>query len=536
MRQINTHEKNNGIFYTPSKLADFVADLTISSANSKVLDPCYGEGSLLLAARERLHELGSIMPDRQLFGYDIATLREDIRMNCLHGLLDEKNLEKRDFLLRIGHKAEASFDVVLMNPPFVRHHLIPKKYQKRMRNIVGNDANLPMTSDLWAYFIVHSLKFIREKGCLGAILPWAFLYTDFAERVRELLHERFRVIRVVVIGQRMFEKAEERILVLIGSEFRFPTSEIGFYYSSGIPKKKISWRPIEQKIWRASPWMCLVNSDIHEIISRIGDRIGLEPLGRFANVRIGTVTGANKFFILTRESAKAMRIPKSILKPIITHSKNLRTLVIPNSEGIRDVLMAIPEAMKLSRSLKVYIKMGETNDVNKRYHTRKRVKWYSIPHLKAPDGFFHYMTKEVPFIALNSEGILSTNTVHQVVFLNEIDENTKKWIQFSMLTSISQLSAELVGRTYGGGVLKIEPTAASKILVYSGNGYHFPSDLGNKLNNLLLKGKRREAMELADEWMIANLRIPRKDMNAIMECYRDLRDLRLGEYADEKRT
>jgi hypothetical protein len=138
------------------------------------------------------------------------------------------------------------------------------------------------------------------------------------------------------------------------------------------------------------------------------------------------------------------------------------------------------------------------------------------------------MTKEVPFLVLNSNGLLSTNTVHQVEFLDGVDENTKKWIQFSMLTSISQVSVELMGRTYGGGVLKIEPTAAGKIMVYPGNGHRFPEGLQDKLNAYLLKGKKLDAMRVADKWMITNLAAPKEDMDFIRQCYQKIRDIRLG--------
>jgi hypothetical protein len=42
--------------------------------DSKILDPCYGDGALLLAARERLLELGCTAPAKQLYGYDIMPL------------------------------------------------------------------------------------------------------------------------------------------------------------------------------------------------------------------------------------------------------------------------------------------------------------------------------------------------------------------------------------------------------------------------------------------------------------------------------
>lgn len=523
------HEKNNGIFYTPPELASFVANLAISSSKSKILDPCYGEGALLLAAQNRLLELNSKNPHKQLYGYDISSPKNEVKKICLQGLLLQKNLKERDFFLENDEDLNLKFDAIVMNPPFVRHHLIPKETQKRIREIIGIDKILPMTSDLWGYFIAHSFKFIREGGSLVAILPWSFLHADFAVKIRKMMIDKFHTLQAVIIGQRMFKKVDERVLILIAKGFSFPTSELDIYYSFCIPKGKISWKEISRENWQNSLWKLLADKNIHNILSELEINHGFKPLGEFAKIRIGTVTGANNFFILDKHVTKRMRIPKRILKPIIRHSSKLRKLAISIADNIHDELLLIPDEMELPSSLEGYIKQGEKDGINNRHHTQNRNKWYSIPKQKPPDGFFHYMAKELPFIIMNPDRILSTNTIHNVDFLNDVDENMTKWIQFSMLTSISQLSIELSGRTYGGGVLKLEPTAASKILVYPGNGECFPIDLESKLNILLSKGKKREAMNLADSWMMENLNLSKDYMTAITTCYITLRDLRLGE-------
>lgn len=524
-----SHEKNNGIFYTPPELAEFVSNLAISSPTLRILDPCYGEGALLLAAQKRLLELNSKSPRKQLYGYDIAPPKEDGKNINPQGSLSQKNLKERDFFLENDKDLKVKFDVILMNPPFVRHHLIPEDNQKKIGKIIGNEEKLPMTSDLWAYFIIHSFKYIRKGGCLVAILPWSFLQSDFAVKVRKIMTDKFHKLQVFVIGQRMFKKAQERVLVLIAKGFDLSTSEFGISYSFCVPKEKISWKKIRVENWQNSLWKSLATKDIHKILSELVIKHEFKPLGEFAKIRIGTVTGANSFFILDKLIAKRMRLPKRILKPIIRHSSNLRKLVISASDDIQDLLLLIPEDMELSSSLENYIKTGEKNDIDKRYHTRNREKWYSISKQNPPDGFLHYMTKETPFIVLNPDGILSTNTIHNLDFFDDVDENTKKWIQFSMFTSISQLSLELLGRTYGGGVLKVEPKVAHKILVYSGNGKRFPEYLERELNNLLAMGKQREAVKFGNKWMIENSLVTKEQMDSIKACYENLRDLRLGE-------
>ncbi|MCV5803351.1 SAM-dependent methyltransferase, partial [Escherichia coli] len=56
-----------------------------------------------------------------------------------------------------------------------------------------------------------------------------------------------------------------------------------------------------------------------------------------------------------------------------------------------------------------------------------------------------------------------TNSVHRVFFNKGVSFLRKKAISVSLLSSFSQLSAELQGRAYGSGVLKLEPSAAKRI-------------------------------------------------------------------------
>lgn len=524
-------EKNNGVYYTPARLADFVVKLAISSSCSKVLDPCYGEGALLVAARRRLLQLHSQSPERQLFGFDIAPLRNDIKAKCDQGLFDRGNIHERDFFSPCGSRLRKAFDIVVMNPPYVRHHRIPKATQSRLVSALGDHFTLPGTSDLWAYFVLRCFEFLREGGCLASILPWSFLKARYSRAVRESLYKSFDKLEVVVIGERMFESAEERVCVFVGQGFGSPSSHIEISYSPILPDKLPRWRSVRPAGWRNSPWTSMVGEKVQEILTRVSESIGFEPLSNFAGVRIGVVTGSNGFFVLTPEDAHELGLPKEHLRPVLRRSKDLCKLVIPGADNARDVILSIPEDAELTPPLREYLKRGMKEGVNHKSHTRKRAKWYCIPQQDPPDGFLHYMTKEIPFLVLSSDDVHSTNTIHQVDFLDSVNENAKKWIQLSTLTSVSQLSIELVGRTYGGGVLKIEPSAAGSILVFPGRGKPFPENMHDIVDDFLQTNRRRDVVDIVDAWMTKNFDVSKKDMAAIKTYYSKTRELRLGENA-----
>jgi len=61
------------------------------------------------------------------------------------------------------------------------------------------------------------------------------------------------------------------------------------------------------------------------------------------------------------------------------------------------------------------------------------------------------------------------------------------------------LSLEHLGRHYGNGMLKIEPSALKAALVYAPSRKASPSDEFDKVSSLLTKGKKAEASEVASK-------------------------------------
>ena len=525
-------EKNNGLFYSPPELAKLLARQAIMNANDVILDPSYGEGSLLIAAYYRLKELGSRNPANQLFGYDINPPTETNQIEMLSKVTKPENINTQDFFQRITNDDGMKNEVNLMNPPFVRHHDILKVTENRIRPLFEDSYNIDGTSNLWVYFLIHSLSFLLKGGTIGAILPWSFLFTDFSRHVRELLAEQFRKIQVIILGKRMFDMTNERIIILLCKDYQRHLQDIEITYTYEIPIHDSNWTPINKNKWNTAQLNSILTKDTENTVRQVGNRIGYKPLGLFADIHIGTVTGANNFFIIDKNQAEKNGIPERYLKPILKRSNQLNQLALEDSGKISDYIILIPKDIVHGGKIRDYIRDGEENGINKGYHTSRRNPWYSIPNPEPPDGFLHYMTNEIPFITLNLDKLLSTNTIHQVFFKSEVDENVRKWIQISMLSSISQLSCEQVCRSYGAGVLKIEPSSSKKILVYPGDGKPFPSDLVESIDTHLLSDNKRKAMEVVDKWCLSNFTIRKKDWRLIHNSYIKLRAIRLGERID----
>jgi adenine-specific DNA-methyltransferase len=516
--------KKTGSYYTPIELANFLVGLSIKSENEKILDPSFGDGALLLAAYERLKKVGSSNPYSQLYGFEIHEPCKKFIKNKFSSTLNFKNLKVHDFLT-VSVVPSKKFSLIIMNPPFIRHHKLHKNL-KKIKPVEKWGIKQSRTSDIWAFFILHSLDFLEKNGSLAAILPWSFIQADYAKSVHEVLMQNFESIEIIVLGRRFFNQAQERVLIFHGKNFGTSNKHFSLGYSYEIPKTMNFLRRIDNKRIQGLPWNSLSSYGSEKVLKNLKKKIPIKTLEDFADIRIGSVTGANSFFIVDRTYAQENKLSKSILKPIITNSREFKTLSINSTKKWEKFLLIIPESMKIEGKLSRYIQDGEKQGLDTRYHTKKRDVWYSIPPPKKPDAFLQYMTKGVPYIILNQSRILSTNSVHQIFFNKKIDLNTKKWIQLSMFTSFSQLSVELLGKTYGGGVLKIEPAAAKKILVYDGQGEKFPESIEKEIIPLLAQGKREEIVDLVDDWFVHNLDLSEQLVDRMKSEYIKIRNIR----------
>ena len=96
-----------------------------------------------------------------------------------------------------------------------------------------------------------------------------------------------------------------------------------------------------------------------------------------------------------------------------------------------------------------------------------------------------------------------TNSIHRITWKNKFTSNEIKAIGISSLTSLAQISFELEGRSYGGGVLKIEPSNALNAIVPKYPTSNLQS-IHKEINILLRNGKKNEAIKLSDDLILEN--------------------------------
>src|SRR6185312_1786135 len=134
------------------------------------------------------------------------------------------------------------------------------------------------------------------------------------------------------------------------------------------------------------------------------------------------------------------------------------------SQGERCLLWTPGE--RLTRAERAYVQHGEDLGYDGRYKCRVRSPWFRVPGVITPDAFLTYMSDVVPRLCLNRAQVVASNNLH-TVRLPGVPAALRKAFVVAFYNSATLLSCERVGRSYGGGVLKLEPREADRILVPS---------------------------------------------------------------------
>jgi hypothetical protein len=226
-------------------------------------------------------------------------------------------------------------------------------------------------------------------------------------------------------------------------------------------------------------------------------------LGDAADVGIGYVTGCNSYFHLTISEAKTWRVSSRFLAPAVLSLGDFHGTIFRRSDweqllasGRKSHLLRIP-ALKneeLPAGLAEYIAHGKERRVSEHFKCRVRDTWYSVPHVRVGDAFLSYMSGSSPKLVRNGSGFVAPNTLHIVRFASG-----RQWKAFvaGWHSSLTRLSCEIEGHALGGGMLKLEPSEAERVLVAP----PYPKDtigLVTELDRLLRGGNFPAVKDLAD--------------------------------------
>jgi hypothetical protein len=137
------------------------------------------------------------------------------------------------------------------------------------------------------------------------------------------------------------------------------------------------------------------------------------------------------------------------------------------------------------------------------------------------------MSGHIPRVVMNDAQAINTNTIHSIFTRKAVDLRV---LTVSFYNTLTMLSAELCGRSYGGGVLKLETKEAEKLCLIDIKETSVEKELNRKFSDIdkLVRSRHtHEALKIVDEVLLEEyLGLSPIELKLLRKAYRSVKRVR----------
>jgi adenine-specific DNA methylase len=470
LREEVSSDKLRGGFYTPEALVKFcwtrIDTLTRSSGDRslRILEPSAGSGNFF----------------RFLSGHRIEQ-----RIQLVHAIellkdeSDKCRLSLRDFnfsysvetgsILNGSRPRNQEFDVAVGNPPYVRYQFIEQSDLSGIQELTSEmGIQLKGVSNLWIPVLLAALKPLRVGGAFAFVIPTEFLTGISARVFREWTAENVSELQLDFFPPSSFPGVLQEVLVFSGVKQKPKRDSCIQLVDNGSGKNWTHKQELGHHTWTHVYLPPKIWKSVEE-----AKQIGFSPLIKVAKLSVATVTGANQYFCVDDAVLEAYSL-QNWAKPLLPKSRFVDGLVSNtasnkklNDEKAPRWLLDFSSTQISAEShegMANYLKLGEQLGLHNRYKTRIRTNWYEVPVIRPGKLLLSKRSHYFPRLILNAFGHHTTDTIYSGSTLDG-KESTAKSLVGSFHNSLTLLTAELEGRSFGGGVLELVPSEVARLVV-----------------------------------------------------------------------
>ncbi|MGD9580136.1 MAG: DNA methyltransferase [Vampirovibrionia bacterium] len=555
-------------------------------SNIRIIDPACGCGALLLEMlsllfriilkfnRDNAYNILTKVITNNIFGIELRSWACSVVVSNLFLIYLYNSLDLTDINAVIGKfKFNISnddaltkdwselfiavdkefFDIIIANPPYIRHEKISNLSNKDDNRNISNSltykellidrinticnqklANIkPKTtikldakSDIYIYFFFVSLFNLKSKGTLCFITSNSWLDVDFGMPLQDFILKTAQ-LRLLIDSntRRSFQSADINTVITLISNINSTNNTSGFLtIKNTIPESdyieyiqrldnsenylntesynlysvKQSQILDNNKIFKKNIWgsVYLRAPDIYRIIKNKAQQ-KLLPLSSCCKIKFGIKSGVNSFFYLSDDDVKRWNVEPQFIKKFLYSFKEVKKYVVEEKLLVKNLLVCNLTYDQLEdagyKNVLRYIKWGEAQEYHLRPSVSSRQFWYMLQ-----------LQDNIDFVSNRFIGerfgfpIVGDIPVCDVFFTGKFTDINAELGNALINSTLSYLFTEVIARkTYGIGVAYLYGPELNHIEIV--NNCLIDSETEDQIIDIFNRIKQREIYKLKDE-------------------------------------
>jgi adenine-specific DNA-methyltransferase len=535
-----TPEKLRGGFYTPPALAHFCLQRAAEKAppghDLRLLEPSVGDGAFVRGLQDTHLQgrIGSIL-GLEVLDIEAEKARQSLRSSSVRGEILTKSA-----IQWAAEDTDGDFDIAVGNPPFVRFQFV-KHLDKTATNKLADKLGLSFrgVSNLWIPLLLASLSQLRPGGAMAFVVPTECFTGCSAQVARDWLLRNVDDLHFDLFPPGSFPGVLQEVAVMSGSRAashggRPLRMRITEHSHSGAAR---SW---SNHASEGESWTRYLLEPKHlDALAEASSLPTVSPLGNAVAFEVSIVTGANEFFTVNQETLDEYALARWArpLLPRIRHADGLiygevdhratdaagaRTWLLDFDSGNDD-----PECFAGARR---YLRQGEDEMLHERYKCSIRSPWYRVPGIRHGELLLSKRSHTFPRVTVNDAEVFTTDTIYRGRMLAHSSCVGADSLAATFHNSLTLLTAEIEGRSFGGGVLELVPSEVGRLSIplLPGAGEWLP-----ELDATMRTDSAEAVIAKTDDRLVRSRAIPRRLVTTLAEARLHMMSRRLDRNAGE---
>ncbi len=474
-------ERNRmGQFATPTELAldilEYASRRLVESPTVRFIDPAIGTGSFFSA-------LLKVFPAGRLasaVGYEVDPHYGEPAARLWNETILDLRLE--DFTLATPSSDRDRFDLLICNPPYVRHHHITSSEKLRLKALTKEACGIDMNglAGLYCYFLGLSHRWMVKGGLAGWLIPGEFMDVNYGASVKSYLLDKVTLRHIHRFDPTEAQFGDAHVsssVVWFSNDEPLPNHRVRMTYGGSLLQPRLEREVPVETLRRDPKW---TRYPLKETCAELP----WPTLAAFFDIKRGLATGNNKYFILSIEEIEERGLPIEAFRPILPSPRYLpETEILADGNGnpvlsrrlfLLDCRLPEEEIRERLPTLGTYLEEGKAKGIADRYLCRHRTPWYAQERRPPAPFLCTYLGRSDkkngrPFRFILNHSLATAPNVYLMLYPRNIlaraiaeSPHLKRRV-WEFLNRIGSKDMLNEGRVYGGGLHKLEPRELGRV-------------------------------------------------------------------------